>query len=82
MDFFLILNIFVHLKMKLWKIRCAASPSGCYELTIHAYGTSNVSGKKTLEYTKGIIRNIHTKDVIAEICRDYSSFEHNFFYEK
>lgn len=59
--------------------RTIKSPLGNYSLTIQTYDTTKKSGKKTWEYTKGTIKNIKNGEIVYEIYRNYSSFEHCFF---
>jgi hypothetical protein len=52
------------------------SPSGKYKLTIQEYNTSKASGKRTWEYTAGVVTNAETEEVLAVVKRNYSRFWH------
>lgn len=55
------------------------SPSGKYSLTVFQYKTSNDPNKRTWNYSKGVVKNIQTEEIVSEICRNYPGFEHLFF---
>lgn len=55
------------------------SPSTKYKLIINTYNTSKITNKNTWEYTKGIIYNIDSLNIVGFIKRNYSAFPFLFF---
>jgi hypothetical protein len=52
------------------------SPSGKYKLTIQDYNTSKATGKCSWNYTRGIVTDVETGEVLGDVKRNYSRFWH------
>lgn len=56
------------------KTKSSVSPSGNFHLTIDTYST----GKNTWAYTRGRVRRVGSRKIIADVKRNYTHFWHSW----